>query len=114
MNPAFNPQPVFHSNPDQTEFFIFMTKQGFAAIRFDLVHSFQSCSSDETLAQFGTNIFTLGDDTYFTAVESVPELVSRYAEMKKRRDSVPAATSEPGALKSVTSAGGVRWNVPKP
>ncbi|MFM6926957.1 MAG: hypothetical protein ACKOX6_00745 [Bdellovibrio sp.] len=112
MNPAFNPQATFHACPDQNEFFVFMTKHGFAAIRFDLVHSFQSCSDNETLAQFGTNIFTVGDDTYFTAIESVPELVARYAEMQKRRNSAPAAVPAPGKLESVASSG-VRWNKPQ-
>lgn len=110
MNPAFNPQPTFHSNPDQNEMFVFMTKHGFAAVTIDLIAGFQTVSDLDAMAQFGTNIFVQGDSTYYTAIESVPELVARYAEMKKRRAAAENLTvvGAPGVAQ--IGAGGVWKN----
>lgn len=107
MNPSFNPQPTFHANPDQNEMFIFTTKHGFAAVVLDFITGFQTCSDLDSLAQFGTNIFVKGDDSYYTAIESVPELVARYAEMKKRRSSVENVPLSQGVTTLSNSAPGV-------
>lgn len=87
MNPAFNPQPTYHCNTEQVDMFCFMTKKGFAAIEFTDIQGFLADSDDETLAQFGSRVFVKSQpDFCYAAVESVPELVARYADMKKRRD----------------------------
>lgn len=103
MNPAFNPQPTFPFCTMQEEMFCFITKQGFAAVDLDQIQGFQSVSEDETLAQFGSRIFMTGDPVFFDCVESVPDLVARYAELKKRRRSPLTQVNDKGQLTSVAA-----------
>jgi hypothetical protein len=103
MNPAFNPQPTYPCNPDQLDIFCFMTKKGFAGIEFTDVQGFMADCDDDSLASFGSRVFVKSQDVCYPAVESVPELVARYADMKRRRDAAlnanaSASASKPAAL----------------
>lgn len=86
MNPAFNPQPTFPFCPEQLDIFCFMTRHGFCGVVFEEVQGFLADTDDETLAQFGSRVYVKQSDVHYPTVESVPELVARYADMKKRRE----------------------------
>ena len=85
MNPAFNPQPTYPFCTEQYDMFCFITKHGFAAVDFDDVQGLMADSDLDTLAQFGSKVFVKSQDVCYPAVESVPDLVARYADMKKHR-----------------------------
>lgn len=98
MNPAFNPQPTYPCNTEQLDMFCFMTAKGFAAIEFSDVQGFMADADTVTLAQFGSRVFVKSQDVCYPAVESVPDLVARYADMKRRRAEA-LKLSEPPAAK---------------
>lgn len=96
MNPAFNPQPTYPCCVEQLDMFCFMTAKGFAAIEFSDIQGFMADADTVTLAQFGSRVFVKSQaDWAYAAVESVPELVARYADMKKRREAALAISAPP-------------------
>lgn len=84
--PEFNPPASYPFCEDQLDLFCFITKSGFAAIEFTDVQGFLADADLNSLAQFGSRVFVKSQpDFCYAAVESVPDLVARYADMVKRR-----------------------------
>lgn len=103
MNPAFNPVPTYLACPDQLDIFIFQTRTGFAGIEFSDVQGFLADADDHSLASFGTRVFVKSQpDFCYAAVESVPELVARYADMKRRRAEALNLSAPPAPAKPVS------------
>jgi hypothetical protein len=92
--PIFNPLPTYPFCEDQLEVFTFMGQHGFMGIVFDMVQGFMPQPGETTLSQFGSWVFVEGGAYHYEAVESVPELVARYADMKKRRAEAAAAAAK--------------------
>lgn len=101
MNPAFNPQPTYLCNTEQLDMFCFQTKFGFAAIEFSDIQGFMADADLDTLAQFGSKVFVKSQDVCYPAVESVPDLVARYADMKRRREEALSISKPTAGLASV-------------
>lgn len=95
MNPAFNPQPTYLACPDQLDIFIFQTRTGFAGIEFTDIQGFMADADDPSLASSGSRVFVKSQDVCYPAVESVPDLVARYADMKRRRDEALFLAQQP-------------------
>lgn len=81
MSPGgvLNPLAVMPFCPDQTDFLTFRTPDGFGAVYLDLVEAFQTCGDGKMTGVCLTN------QVWYESVESVPELVARFAAVKKLR-----------------------------
>lgn len=75
---VLNPSPAALFCPEQTDFLTFRTPDGFGAVYLDLVEGFQTMSD-------GNTAVGLTNQVYYVSIESVPELVARFASVKKMR-----------------------------
>jgi hypothetical protein len=82
--PPFNPEPTYPFAPGQLEVFCFVGRHGFLGIAFEMVQGFMACA-DEPEATPCSWVFVEDGTYHYEAIESVPELVARYADMKRRR-----------------------------
>jgi hypothetical protein len=80
----FNPVATFPFSPDQTDFLCFTSPDGFAAVELNLIEGFVAFLSDEQPARHLTRV-QLTNGSFYDSTESVPQLVNRYSEIKRRR-----------------------------
>lgn len=100
----FNPTSSTLCCPDQTDFLIFKTKHGFCAVMLDLVEGIQGGEDNST----GVHLV---NDNWYESTESVPELIARFAEVKKLRYSKERAETErigSGNAKPIVPSGEAR------
>ena len=76
---VLNPQPNILCCPDQTDFLIFRTPDGFGAVYLDLVEGFNAMPGGKGSAVQLTN------QVWYESTDSVPELIARFAAVKKQR-----------------------------
>lgn len=79
-----NPVAILPFCPDQTDFLCFRSPDGFAAIELNLIEGFAAFASDDKVYPYLTRVH-LTNGSFYDAIESVPELVNRAAEVKRRR-----------------------------
>lgn len=110
----FNPTATFPFCPDQTDFLCFRTEHGFAAVDLNLIEGFAAHDED---GRPYTRI-CLTNNSEYNSIESVPELVNRYAGVKAKRYALERAEREiikPQALPPTppaptpTPPGGIVW-----
>lgn len=92
----FNPPATLPFCPDQTDFLCFSSPEGFSAIMLDLIEGFTAGVIEEATGKLNPNLTTiqlLNNNQYFST-ESVPVLVARFAEVKRRRYSKTRAENE--------------------
>lgn len=73
-----NPNASILFCPDQTDFLTFRTPDGFGAVYLDLVEGFTAMNGKGSAVHLTNQI-------WYESIESVPELVARFASVKKRR-----------------------------
>ena len=81
MSPGsiLNPHPTSLFCPDQTDFLTFRSSDGFGAVYLDLVEAITALKgSPGSAVQLTTQV-------WYESTESVPELVARFAAVKKLR-----------------------------
>lgn len=90
-----NPTAEFPFCPNQTDFLCFRSPDGFAAVDINLVEGFVAFESDSTnpMHRYLTRI-NLTNGSLYDAIETVPMLVARFAEVKKRRYAPERAETE--------------------
>lgn len=92
----FNPVANFPFCPDQTDFLCFKGPYGFSALDLNLVEGFNAGA--ELVEGKGVNpdltTIHLTNGSEYVSVESVPVLVARFAEIKKRRYAPARAETE--------------------
>lgn len=81
-----NPVATFPFCPDQTDFLCFRTPDGFGAIYLDLIEGFTAMDKGSAVH--------LTNQVWYESTESVPELVARFASVKKLRYSPERAKVE--------------------
>jgi hypothetical protein len=85
---AFNPTPTYEFATDQLDVFCFNGRHGFMGVVFEQVQGF-GASADPLVSM----VFVDGGAYHYDSLDSVPVLVARYADMKKRRsEPVPPPT----------------------
>lgn len=95
----FNPPAQFPFCPGQNAMFCFRTKHGFCAIALDEIQGFMAVTrAPDANHALGTNVFVKHGDLHYESVESVPDLVARYAMMQKD----PISTAPPLAPPTAT------------
>jgi hypothetical protein len=81
---AFNPAPTYEFAKDQLDVFCFNGRHGFIGIVFEQIQGF-GASADPLVSL----VFVDGGAYHYESLDSVPVLVARYADMKRRRAGPP-------------------------
>lgn len=93
MTTVFDPKPTLPFCPRQSAMFPFLAEHGFAAITLSEVQGIVA-GEPVTGAQFNSWIFVKTGHLHYESIESVPDLVARYA-MLMEGASVSASVSAP-------------------